>query len=204
MKATVGPTRVRLTSWRGVLVCIVSLLALVAGACGGSSDDDGGSSGDASGSEKKGDESDGPALELVKGDRFTIMLPKGAELETQELEEQGLTLNLYTAEVDGAVYGLNYTDVPEGTPINVDGAIEGSASNIGGKAVDKQPLTYKGFEAMDARIVGAQQGSAKGTGFTRVISTPGRLYQIITIVPGEDVPVVDTHVEIRESLTLAS
>ena len=140
-------------------------------------------------------------LETVRADGFSVLLPKGAKRQEQPVPGQAdLTLVLYGVEVDDGFYGLSYTDVPEGTTLDTDGAVEGSASNIGGTAVDKKPLTHQGFDALDARIVGVMNSGVEGTAFTRVVATPRRLYQVLTVIRGKDKPVPGTHLRIADSL----
>lgn len=187
-ESKVGPRRVRRSSCAAVVGAL--LLATLA-ACGGG--DGGSGSGD---SKAKADD-----LETVSADGFRVLLPKGAERQEQAVPGgSGLKVILYGVEKGDAYYALSYTDVPEGTPIDTDGAVEGSASNIGGTPVDKEPLKYKGFEALDARITGAKNSGIEGTAFTRVVATPGRLYQVLTVVEGKDKAVTETHKRIRESL----
>lgn len=174
---------------RGRLSTLVATLVMVAlAACGG---------GD--GSEKA--EPKVEDLERVEADGFSVLLPKGAERQEQAVPGgSGLKVILYGVEKGDAYYALSYTDVPGETPIDTDGAVQGSASNIGGTVVDKEPLTYRGFEALDARITGAKNAGSEGTAFTRVVATPGRLYQVLTVVEGKDAAVTETHRRIRESL----
>lgn len=177
------------TARRNLSSVLALLLMIAMAACGGA--DEGASDG----------EPEVEDLERVEADGFSVLLPKGAERQEQAVPGgSGLKVILYGVEKDDAYYALSYTDVPEGTPIDTDGAVEGSASNIGGTAVDKKPFTYKGFEAIDARITGAKNAGIEGTAFTRVVATPGRLYQVLTVVEGKDAEVNETHKRIRESL----
>ncbi len=171
---------------RRVFRSVVAALLLVSmAACGSPSEE----------AEPKPDD-----LETVRADGFSVLLPKGAQRQEQAVPGADLKVILYGVERGDAYYALSYTDVPADTPLDTDGAVEGSAANIGGTAVDKEPLTYKGFEAMDARITGAKSDGVEGTAFTRVVATPGRLYQVLTVVKGKDVAVNEAHKRIRESL----
>ncbi|MBW3613826.1 MAG: hypothetical protein KY439_00745 [Actinobacteria bacterium] len=182
MTETVVRSRAAERAFRAV---VAGLLLVTMAACG-------------SGSEEAEPQPDD--LETVRGEGFSVLLPKGAERQEQPVPGGDLKVILYGVERGDAFYALSYTELPEGTPISTDGAVEGSASNIGGTAVDKVPLTYKGFEAIDARITGAKNNGVEGTAFTRVVSTPGRLYQVLTVVKGKDAAVSETHKRIRESL----
>lgn len=178
------------TARRKLSSLLVLLLMVAMAACGGG---DGGSS--------DSGEPEVEDLERVEADGFSVLLPKGAERQEQAVPgDSGLKVVLYGVEKGDAYYAVSYTDVPEGTPIDTDGAVEGSAKNIGGTTVDKEPLTYRGFDALDARITGAKNAGIEGTAFTRVIATPGRLYQVLTVVEGKDVAVNETHRRIRESV----
>lgn len=182
---------------------VAAAMAMALAGCGSDSGPDAGST---SRTDTAADETDEGTttrddLEAVRADRFTVLLPKGAKRQEQPVPGQAdLTLVLYGVEVDDGFYGISYTDVPEGTTLDPNGAVDGSAANIGGTAVDKKPLTHQGFDALDARIVGVKNSGVEGTAFTRVVATPGRLYQVLTVIRGKDKPVTGTHLRIADSL----
>lgn len=185
---------------RIVRTAVAAAVAMALAGCGSDSGPDGGSG---SRTDSAADEATTirDDLETVRADRFTVLLPKGAKRQEQPVPGQAdLTLVLYGVEVDDGFYGISYTDVPEGTTLDPNGAVDGSAANIGGTAVDKKPLTHQGFDALDARIVGVMNSGVEGTAFTRVVATPGRLYQVLTVIRGKDKPVTGTHLRIADSL----
>lgn len=95
-----------------------------------------------------------------------------------------VTVVLYLSDAKSSAYIVSYFDLPNGQG-DLPGAIAGAAQNVGGTVREEKETTYKGFPARDARITGAEGGSA--TVFTRVILAKGRLYQLQYVQEGGEV-----------------
>ena len=175
-------------SCRARALGLVALLLSVSfvGACGGSG-------------------SDTPTAEDLKpfaADGFSVELPGTPQRSEEPVPGSDLKLVFYSVDANDEYYAISVVDVPEGTPLDVDGAVEGSAANIGGTVAEKVPVQVDVHDAMDARITGAKSNGIEGTAFTRVIATPTRLYQILTIERGADERQNVTHDRIVASFKL--
>jgi hypothetical protein len=71
---------------------------------------------------------------------------------------------------------------------DLDGAVKGAATSVGGTLKDVKKLSFQGFPARDARITGAEDSKGnKGTVFARVIRANGRIFQLQFVTGGADV-----------------
>jgi hypothetical protein len=130
--------------------------------------------------------SSSPTSKLVayRGDKFTVSMPGKPRTSTQRQSTAVGKLTLHLLVVDGssASYLVGYVDYPRGTQTSIEGAVQGAANNIGGRAVDVKRITYRHAEARDFRIIGNPQGTV----FMRVVIVGLRLYELAVTVPETD------------------
>jgi hypothetical protein len=205
---TARPTR--------LVLAAVAAGTLLLGGC--SNDADAGDSGDSAGSETSqdsggsddsgdspGEEQDATELQRFEGDGFAIDLPGEPTSDTQTVPTQAgdIEVTLYSVDTDDASVAVAVTVLPPGTPIDLDGAVNGAATNVGGEVVESETGEFDGYETRDATISVAASGQ-EGTGFLRVIDADGRLIQIQQIVAGGDVAEApDSYDEIVDSLEIS-
>jgi hypothetical protein len=126
----------------------------------------------------------------LKGDGFTVAMPGSPKAETITAQTAGgpLPITAYITEGGEEGFSMSVLKVPKGVRGDLDGAVRGAASSVGGTLKDTKKLKFQGFPARDARITGAEDSNGnKGTVFARVILAKGRVFQLQFVTGGADV-----------------
>lgn len=126
----------------------------------------------------------------LKGDGFTVVMPGKPKRETITAQTAGgpVPITAYITEGGSEGFSMSVLTVPKGVKGDLDGAVRGAASSVGGRLQDATKVTFQGFPARDARITGAEDSKGnKGTVFARVILARGRVFQLQYVTGGADV-----------------
>ena len=126
----------------------------------------------------------------LKGDGFTVAMPGNPKPETINARTAGgsVPITAYITEGGSEGFSMSVLKIPKGVRGDLDGAVRGAASSVGGTLKDKRKVTFQGFAARDARITGAEDSNGnKGTVFARVILADGRIFQLQYVTEGADV-----------------
>ena len=126
----------------------------------------------------------------LKGDGFTVAMPgkPKAETITAQTARGPLPITAYITEGGQEGFSMSVLRIPRGVRGDLDGAVRGAASSVGGTLKDSKTLTFQGYPARDARITGATDSNGnKGTVFARVILANGRIFQLQFVTGGADV-----------------
>jgi hypothetical protein len=126
----------------------------------------------------------------LKGDGFTVAMPGSPKAETITAQTAGgpLPITAYITEGGEEGFSMSVLKIPKGVRGDLDGAVRGAASSVGGTLKDTKKLEFQGFPARDARITGAEDSNGnKGTVFARVILAKGRVFQLQFVTGGADV-----------------
>jgi len=126
----------------------------------------------------------------LKGDGFTVEMPGNPKAETINAQTAGgpVPITAYITEGGEEGFSMSVLKIPKGVRGDLDGAVSGAASSVGGTLKDTKKLEFQGFPARDARITGAEDSNGnKGTVFARVILANGRVFQMQFVTEGADV-----------------
>jgi hypothetical protein len=129
-------------------------------------------------------------ISTLKGDGFTVAMPGNPKAETITAPTAGgpLPITAYITEGGSEGFSMSVLKIPKGVRGDLDGAVRGAASSVGGTLKDTKKLQFQGFAARDARITGAEDSNGnKGTVFARVILANGRVFQLQFVTSGADV-----------------
>jgi len=150
------------------------------------------------------EEQDATELETFEGEGFSIDLPGEPTMDTQTVQSPAGELELTTYSVDfgEAAVAIAVTDVPEGAPVDLDGSVDGAASNINGTVRESETGEFDGLETRDA-VIDAEVEGQEGTAFARIIDAEGRLVQVLQIVEGTVEEPPENYDEIVDSLQLS-
>jgi hypothetical protein len=175
-----GPLRFPAVRAQKVISGIGLVIALTLAGCGG----DGNANPRSGPSSSKPRSSPTSKLVAYRGDEFTVSMPGKPRTSTQRRSTAVGKLTLHLLVVDGssASYLVGYADYPRGTQPGIEGAVQGAANNIGGRAVNVKRINYRHAEARDFQIIGNPQGTV----FMRVVIVGRRLYELAVEVPETD------------------
>jgi hypothetical protein len=126
----------------------------------------------------------------LKGEGFTVAMPGKPKREviTAQTAAGPVPITAYITEGGEEGFSMSVLKVPSGVKGDLDGAVKGAASSVGGKLADTTKTTFQGFPARDARITGAKDSNGnKGTVFARVILAKGKVFQLQFVTGGADV-----------------
>jgi hypothetical protein len=129
-------------------------------------------------------------ISTLKGDGFTVAMPGHPKPETINAQTAGgpVRITAYITEGGEEGYSMSVLRIPQGVRGDLDGAVKGAATSVGGTLKDVKKLSFQGFPARDARITGAEDSQGnKGTVFARVIRANGRIFQLQFVTGGADV-----------------
>jgi hypothetical protein len=108
---------------------------------------------------------------------FTVTMPGAPTFTTQNIG--GLQLHVYTVMAGRTEYSAMYCDLPPGTPVNFDVAIQGACNASGGTVTSKKDLSIgrwkgKGFESDVTK-------PSKGHSVHHILLANNRLIQLIVV-----------------------
>ena len=129
-------------------------------------------------------------ISTLKGDGFTVAMPGNPKPETINAQTAGgpVRITAYITEGGAEGFSMSVLRIPKGVRGDLDGAVKGAASSVGGTLKDTKKLRFQGFAARDARITGAEDSNGnKGTVFARVVLANGRVFQLQYVTEGADV-----------------
>lgn len=129
-------------------------------------------------------------IATLKGDGFTVAMPGNPKAETITAQTAGgpLPITAYITEGGSEGFSMSVLKIPKGVRGDLDGAVQGAATSVGGTLKDAKKVRFQGFAARDARITGAEDSNGnKGTVFARVILANGRVFQMQFVTDGADV-----------------
>jgi hypothetical protein len=174
-----------------LLVPVVALLVPTLVACGGSSKDKG------SDASTKAESSSSPSQTpsssptdsstgvVLHKDGFSVNLPSEATSRTQKVPTKAgnLSVTLYLAPdtANGGTYVVAESEYPAGATVDLDSAIKGAASNVGGKVEATQKGTYLGNPSRDAVITASASGQDV-TVFGRFVQIGRKLFQLQYVI----------------------
>lgn len=129
-------------------------------------------------------------IATLNGEGFTVNMPGSPERTVQTVQTAAgpVKITAYITEGGEEGFAMSVARIPATVKGDLDGAIQGAASNVKGTPKDTVKTTYQGFPARDTRIIEAQdENGKKGTVFARVILAKGKLFQLQFIQEGADV-----------------
>ena len=145
-----------------------------------------------------GEQASDKQVEPVFGDGFTVRMPGDPERSSQTVRTASgpVVVTAYITEGGEEGFSMSVARLPSGVNGDLDGAVEGAATNVKGTPKDTVKTTYQGFPARDTRIINAQDPDGnEGTVFARVILAKGRLFQLQFVTDGGDVSAYPTFLE---------
>lgn len=137
-----------------------------------------------------GEQASDEKVATLNGDGFSVDMPGDPKRSTQTVQTGAgpVLLTAYVTEGGEEGFSMSVAKIPSTVKGDLDGAVQGAASNVKGTAKDTETTTYQGFPARDTRIVDAQDANGnKGTVFARVILAKGKLFQLQFVQEGADV-----------------
>lgn len=129
-------------------------------------------------------------LETFNGPGYTVLMPGKPDrsVNTVQTEAGPVRVVAYVSDSADRAFAVASTMLPAGVKGDLDGAVKGAASNIGGTVRNNTKTTYQGFPARDARVTGAEDKNGNaGTVFARFILARNHLYQLQFVTKGSDV-----------------
>ena len=136
------------------------------------------------------DKSSEEKADTLTGAGFSVKMPGEPKRSTQTVPTAAgpVVLTAYVSEGGEEGFSMSVAKIPETVKGDLDGAVQGAASNVKGTLKDTVRTTYQGFPARDTRITNAQDANGnKGTVFARVILAKGKLFQLQFVQEGADV-----------------
>lgn len=96
----------------------------------------------------------------VHGAGFTAKLPEKPSSTTKSVPTAAgkISTTIYALEANHDALGINSAVYPKGMRVNLDGAVDGAASNTGTKVLESQKTTLDGSPARKFRLGGSYQG----------------------------------------------
>lgn len=137
-----------------------------------------------------GEEASDKQVETLSGAGFTVQMPGKPERSNQTVQTAAgpIVVTAYITEGGEEGFSMSVAKIPSGVKGDLDGAVEGAATNVKGTPKDTIKTTHQGFPARDTRIINAQDPDGnKGTVFARVILAKGTLFQLQYVTEGGDV-----------------
>lgn len=137
-----------------------------------------------------GEEAGDAQVATLEGEGFRVSIPGKPKRTTETVPTAAgpVIVTAYITEVGGEGFSMSVARLPQTVEGDLDGAIQGAATNVEGTAKDTKKTTYQGFPARDTRIVDARDEKGnKGTVFARVILAEGTLFQLQLVQQGDDV-----------------
>lgn len=107
----------------------------------------------------------------VTGDGYSVRSPKKPELSSQRVPTAAgdVETTTYTLAERADAVAISAVRAPGGTPIDLDGAVDGAASNTGTTVLSSVKTTLEGADARTFRLGGTYQGKDVTT-FGTVVS----------------------------------
>lgn len=137
-----------------------------------------------------GEQASEKKVDTLNGEGFSVDMPGTPKRSTQTIRTAAgpVMLTAYVTEGGEEGFSMSVAKIPSTVEGDLDGAVQGAASNVKGTPKDTVKTTYQGFPARDTRIVNAQDANGnRGTVFARVILAKGRLFQLQFVQEGADV-----------------
>ena len=128
--------------------------------------------------------------DTLNGEGFTVNMPGDPKRSTQTVQTAAgpVMLTAYVTEGGSEGFSMSVARLPSTVKGDLDGAVQGAATNVKGTPKDTVRTTYQGFPARDTRITNAHDKDGnRGTVFARVILAKGRLFQLQFVQEGADV-----------------
>jgi hypothetical protein len=103
--------------------------------------------------------------------QVSIELPGSAEMQTQAIPlPDGGTLpaNMWTVDVDGNRASVAFMVAEVNGPVDLNGALEGMAANVGGTVAQRSEASHDGHDAIDGTIE-LTQNDTEGSVYARVV-----------------------------------
>jgi len=119
-------------------------------------------------------------LVAIHHDGYTIRLPEEptARPETVPTKVGSIKLTMYMAgDSDGGTFVVAMNSYPRGVVLDLEGAMRGTATNVGGTIVSDESLQFQHHPARRGRITVAKDGR-KVTIFNLVVKVGQRLFQV--------------------------
>jgi hypothetical protein len=129
-------------------------------------------------------------LDTLNGEGFSVNMPGNPKRQTQTVPTAAgpVLLTAYVTEGGEEGFSMSVAKIPAGVKGDLDGAVNGAATNVRGTPKDTVKTTYQGYPARDTRITNARDKNGnKGTVFARMILAKGRLFQLQFVQEGADV-----------------
>jgi hypothetical protein len=128
------------------------------------------------------------SLKTFNGPGYSVLMPGKPDRSVNTVKTAAGPVVAYVSDSADKAFAIASTTLPAGLKGDLDGAVQGAATNIRGTVRDKTKTTHQGFPARDARVTGAKDkdGNA-GTVFARFILARNRLYQLQFVTQGSDV-----------------
>lgn len=126
-------------------------------------------------------------LSRFTGPDFSVLLPGEPDQTTRTVATAAgdQQLVFYTVVSKDAAISVAVTTYPDGVPVDLDGAVNGAAGNIGGTVLSSEPITVGADEGRDGRIGSSRDGVNLAVYF-RMVLTGQRLVQIQQVVTGAE------------------
>ncbi|WP_353650990.1 hypothetical protein ABLG96_08930 [Nakamurella sp. A5-74] len=144
-------------------------------------------------------------LSTFTGPDFSVLLPGEPDQTTRTVSTAAgdQQLVFYTVVSKDAAISVAVTTYPNGVPVDLDGAVNGAAGNIGGTVLSSAPITIGADEGRDGRIGSSRDGVNLAVYFRMVLSGQ-RLVQIQQVVTGAELgSPPSNYQQIVESLVLS-
>jgi hypothetical protein len=109
--------------------------------------------------------------------KYSINMPGSPRKETRNLGTIGF--NALVSEQSDGVYMVAYSDIPPGTPVSLDGAVDGILRSQNGKLLRSTSVIIRGHVGKEFEIELSQP--KKGFACGRLLFFNNRLYQILAM-----------------------
>jgi hypothetical protein len=126
----------------------------------------------------------------VEGSGFSVDMPAKPKRKTGTVQtpKGPVKLTLYAVVRGDEAYLMSVGEMPPGVEPDLDGAVQGAATNVHGTVAERTSSQYQGLPARDARITDAEdEDGNKATVFLRVVGEDDRYYLLEYIAKGSDV-----------------
>jgi hypothetical protein len=137
-----------------------------------------------------GEQASDKKVGTLVGEGFTVEMPGEPKRSTQTVPTAAgpVLLTAYVTEGGDEGFSMSVAKIPSTVTGDLDGAVQGAASNVKGTPQDTKTTSYQGFPARDTRITNAEdENGNEGTVFARVILAKGKLFQLQFVQEGSDV-----------------
>jgi hypothetical protein len=90
-------------------------------------------------------------ISTLKGDGFTVAMPGHPKPETINAQTAGgpVRITAYITEGGEEGYSMSVLRIPQGVRGDLDGAVKGAATSVGGTLKDVKKLSFQGFPARE-------------------------------------------------------